>query len=261
LLPPKSHTYPLETFSIWYDIPQALNYGRHVPPDFKRYLQIPESTPFTLFRVSPSHYRTIYRNAPRKGDGDGQVPYQPITAFADSYPLHLQNIASVRDVAERVKDQLPRFTSRRFRANILVAGPDKPYDEDGWKRIRVHPTPTSSSSSSPHLASPTGEEDERRTDPIDFHTACHTIRCKLPNVDPDTAYRHEAEPDKTLRSFRRIDSGDRNKAALGLQLVPAKAGNDAVLGGEDQMMQLRVGDLVEVLERGELVYIKAGLGA
>lgn len=176
-----------------------------------------------------------------------QVPYQPIIAFPDSYPVHLLNLASVRDVAERVKDALPTFSARRFRANIIVAGGSgKPYDEDDWKRIRVHPKAHQDQSSSTNG----GDKASPGAEPIDFLTACHTLRCRLPNVDPDTAIRHDEEPDKTLRSFRKIDQGDQTKAALGLQLVPAGPG----LTEKGSVIQLRVGDEIEVLERGELVY-------
>lgn len=47
-----------------------------------------------------------------------------------------------------------------------------------------------------------------------------TVRCRLPNVD----IRHPVDPEKTLKSFRCIDAGDRNNACLGMQLVPAVEG-------------------------------------
>jgi uncharacterized protein YcbX len=72
------------------------------------------------------------------------------------------------------------------------------------------------------------------------------MRCKLPNIDPDTGVRHPAEPDRTLKSYRRIDPGDYSNAALGMQLVP----------GLLVEFTLRVGDAVEVLETGEHFYIK-----
>jgi len=213
LIPPPGHKYPVEEVAIWKDSPKWLNLGVHVTDDFKTYLGT--TNPLTLFRVDPESYREVFRCAPRQE----MLGYQSVVGFADAYPVHLLNIASVRDVAAKVKQDIPRFSTRRFRSNILLAGPPA-YDEDDWKRIRIG-----------------GHE---------FYCACHTVRCRLPNVDPETSERHPVEPDKTLKSFRCIDDGDPKNACLGLQLVPAKAYG----------IHLRVGDAVDVLERGEHHYIK-----
>ncbi len=268
LLPPNNESYPLDPISIWKDMPLAYNYGRHVPADFKAYLEIPERTPFTLFRASPIHYREVHRNVPGQGTGPGQIPYQPIVAFPDSYPVHLQNLASVRDVAGRVKSDIADLSALRFRPNIIITGPAA-YDEDDWKGVRVQRDPhnpwetASSPSSQPQKVSA-----DPAAEPVEFHTACHTLRCLLPNVDPLTGTRHLHEPAKTLRSFRRIDRGDKVKAALGLQLVPLRPGEHHLQhrhregekeneGQRDTEMEIRVGDLIEVVQRGELVFSKS----
>lgn len=122
----------------------------------------------------------------------------------DAYPVHLLNLASVRDVAAKVKEEIPNFSARRFRSNILLTGPSA-YDEDDWKRIRI--------------------------DNEEFHCACRTVRCKLLNVDPDLSERHPLEPDKTLKRFRCIDDGGLNNACLGLMLVPVKEKRRETPGG------------------------------
>ena len=213
LVPPAKHDYPVEDVQIWKDTPTWINYGKHVPEDFRRYLSV--KNPLTLFRVDPNTYRKVFRCAPR----NEQVGYQPVVGFADAYPLHLLNLASVHDVGNRIKDQIPALSARRFRGNFLSVGP-KAYDEDDWKKIRI------------------GKHE--------LFCACHTIRCRLPNVDPDTSERHPSEPDKMLKSFRCIDDGDPLNAALGLQMVPAT----------DQTITVKVGDEIEVLERGVHRYIK-----
>ncbi|KAK5323898.1 hypothetical protein LTR93_004682 [Exophiala xenobiotica] len=213
LIPSENHQYPSEQVTIWKDSPHWLNMGVHVPHRFRAYLGV--QNPLTLFRVDPKNYREVHRCAP----GKEQLGYQSVVGFADAYPVHLLNIASVRDVAGKVAKDIPRLSARRFRSNILVSGPVA-YNEDEWKRIKI----------GNHL----------------FYCACHTVRCRLPNVDPDTAERHQVEPDKTLKSFRCIDDGDPLNACLGLQLVPA----------ESAEFQIRVGDEVQVLERGEHHYIK-----
>ena len=210
---PADHKYPSEDVVIWKNKPRWLNYGIHVPDDFRHYLGV--KNPLTLFRVDPISYREVHRNAPRKES----LGYQPSVGFADAYPVHLLNLASVRDVAVKVRNDIPYFSTRRFRSNVLVTGPSA-YDEDNWMRIRIG-----------------GEE---------FHCACHTVRCKLPNVDPDSSERHPVEPDKTLKSFRCIDDGDPNNACMGLMLVPVK----------EKGVTLKVGQEIAVLERGEHHYIK-----
>ena len=251
LLPPKNHNYPVESISIWKDIPQGLNYGRHLPTSLKAYLHIPSTTPFTLFRALPSSPRAVHRNAPRPGPGPNRVPYQPIIAFPDAYPIHLLNLASVRDVAARVKHAVPHFTARRFRANIIVTGPPA-YDEDDWNRLHLHHDAAKEQMRQKLPRLPPAA-DAKVAAPLDFFAACHTLRCRLPNVDPARGTRHPTEPDRTLKSFRCIDRGDETNAALGLMLVSAAQGAED--GDGKPRMQLRVGDAVEVVERGELVSV------
>ncbi|EAU32889.1 conserved hypothetical protein [Aspergillus terreus NIH2624] len=227
LIPPSPTRYPSTAVKIWKDIPLAWDYGEHLPPSLRAFLTANSGGrtrgPITLFRAHPAHPREIFRCAPRKED----VGFQPVTAFADAYPLHLLNLASVRDVARRCVGDIPRLSVRRFRANVLVQGPPA-FAEDAWKRIRV---------CGPAVVG-TGEG-------LEIYASCRTMRCKLPNVDPDTGVRHPAEPDRTLKSYRRIDPGDYSNAALGMQLVPVA-----------REFTLRVGDAVEVLETGEHFYIK-----
>jgi uncharacterized protein YcbX len=113
----------------------------------------------------------------------------------------------------------PRLSAARFRANLIITGPDA-YHEDTWRRIKIGY--------------------------YEYDVSCRTARCKMPNVDPVTAEVHPSEPDKTLRSFRDVDPGTGpNIGCLGMQLVPiAREG------------ALRVGDEITVLEVGEHVYMK-----
>lgn len=68
----------------------------------------------------------------------------------------------------------------------------------------------------------------------------------MPNVNQETGERHPSEPDKTLRTFRNIDSGaGKNLGCLGMQLVPTT-----------KESALRVGDEITVLEVGEHHYQK-----
>jgi uncharacterized protein YcbX len=203
IIPPKNtiSTYPSTPVKIWKDSPVAYDYGQHLPASLRRFLD-PKGKrgPLTLFKVNPAHHREILRNAPRKQD----IGFQTVTGFADAYPLHLLNLASVQEVASKCKTDIPELSIRRFRANIIVQGPAA-FEEDQWKRIRV--------------CSSDGEDES-----VEIYASCRTIRCRLPNVDPDTGFRHPAEPDRTLKRYRRVDPGDLTNAALGLQLVPAVQG-------------------------------------
>lgn len=215
LFPPKHTIFPLIPVKIWKDKPLALDYGALLPASLHTYLGFDAATsPLTLFCATPNHNREIYRNAPRKDT----IGFQPTTAFADAYPIHLLNLSSHRDVAAKCAYAIPRLSIRRFRANIIIQGPAA-FAEDHWTKIAIGG--------------------------VEIYAACRTVRCRLPNVDPKTGVRHAAEPDRTLKAYRRIDDGDRTNACLGMQLVPAV-----------REFRLSVGDEVEVLEQGAHRYIK-----
>ncbi|KAI9037400.1 MOSC domain protein [Aspergillus affinis] len=247
LYPPASclNTYPSTPVKVWKDAPFAFDYAQHVPSSLHDFLcpsdpSSPPRGPVTLFRVDPSHHREIFRCAPRKEE----LGFQTVTGFADAYPLHLLNLASVQDVATRCAESIPRLSIRRFRANIITQGPES-YAEDEWKRILISPRSSNIISKSHDQSQISNRNAEGPCAGVEIHTVCRTMRCKLPNVDPDTGIRHRNEPDRTLKSYRCIDPGDYTNAALGMQLVPAV-----------QEFTLSVGDTVSVLETGEHFYIK-----
>ncbi|PGG95944.1 hypothetical protein AJ79_09799 [Helicocarpus griseus UAMH5409] len=254
LQPPPSddsaaNSYPSRSVRIWKDCPIAIDYGSLLPPSLIAFLD--SSRPVSLFRINPNHHRNVFRCAPRKE----ALGFQPTTGFADAYPLHMLGLASVREIAERAKYAIPKLSARRFRPNIILEG-SKAFEEDAWKRIRLVPGSAAGSKMmmrSKQLEAEQGHKqngtvkgnDEDGDEGIEVYTACRTVRCRLPNVDPDTGIRHGVEPDKTLKSFRCIDPGDLKNACLGMQCVPAI-----------QEFTLRVGDELEVLETGEHFYIK-----
>lgn len=210
----KDNGYTTEEMTIWKDSPLARNMGVHVPPDLKDYLGI--RNPLSLFRVHHKHEREVYRCAPRME----QAGYQPVIGFPDAYPLHILNLASVKELSTNMLEDAPKLSALRFRPNFIITGPDA-YAEDGWKRIRIG-----------------GYE---------YFVACRTARCKLPNVDPISGERHPSEPDRTLRKFRNVDAGGPQYGFFGMQMVPA-----SVEGS------IRVGDAIEVLETGNHRYIPQG---
>lgn len=213
----KEHGYATEKMTIWKDSPLSLmmastspSQNNPVMKELSRFLNI--SSSLGLFRVFDE--RQVYRCAPRKE----QVGYQSQVGFQDAYPLHILNLASVRDVRKRLPKGSPRLSALRFRCNILITGPEA-YSEDDWKRIKI------------------GESE--------YYVCCRTARCGLPNVDQITGVRNKSEPFNTLRSYRAIDPGAGKNACLGMQMVPAL-----------EESTVKVGDLIEVLETGEHYYLK-----
>ncbi|KAI5779446.1 MOSC domain-containing protein [Peziza echinospora] len=206
--------FPMEEVKIWREVVPAYNLSTLLPStrSLPAFLGLKPGAALALLRIPPSRPRMVYKCAPKPEE----IGYQPQTGFADSYPLHIINLASVRDLNSRL-DQgpggkpIPELSVRRFRANIIVEGPPA-YAEDDWKVIKVGGNT--------------------------IHTSCRTTRCNLPNTNPDTGEKHPTEPAKTLKSYRCIDAGASLSACMGMQAVPVN------LGGT-----IKVGDKVEVVAR------------
>lgn len=210
--------YAIDEMEIWKDKPRSLIIASTEKDDIwtqelQSYLGI--TNHLALFRVSKCNQpREVYRCAPRKEE----LGYQPTVGFQDAFPLHLLNLASVRDVESRLPKGAPPLSARNFRPNIVITGGGA-YEEDSWKRIKIGG--------------------------YQYYVSCRTVRCLLPNVNPTTGEKHDSEPNRTLRDFRCIDAGDAKNACLGMQMVPAL--EDSKIG---------VGDEVKVLETGEHLYIR-----
>ena len=202
--------YTLEDFTIWKDTTKSLNMGILVPPELKYFLGV--RNPLSLFRVS--NYREVYRTAPRKE----QLGWQPITGFADAFPINILGIASVQDLSRKQPAGSPTLSVKRFRANIIVAG-TSPYAEERWKKIRI------------------GD--------YEYHVVCRCVRCGIPNIDFETGIKHKVQPYKTLITQRNVDEGAPGLGCLGMQMVPSL-----------EESEIKVGDSIEVLEVGEHQYIK-----
>ncbi|TGO32843.1 hypothetical protein BHYA_0285g00120 [Botrytis hyacinthi] len=207
--------YTVEKMTIWKETVDALNVEIEIPEELRYYLGI--SNKLGLFRVNSAKPREVFRNAPSKEE----LGYQPVTGFQDAYPIHLINLASIRDVESKMPKVkgAPRLSAGQFRANLIITGPPA-YHEDDWRRIKIGF--------------------------YEYDVSCRTVRCKMPNVNQETGVRHPSEPDKTLRTFRAIDEGaGKNLGCLGMQLVPTTKDG-----------ALRVGDEITVLEVGEHHYQK-----
>ena len=211
------YDYSTDDMEIWKDSPKSLimastDRSESWIQDLRFYLGI--TNHLALFRVSKEESREVYRCAPRKEE----IGYQSQVGFQDAYPLHLLNLASVHDVARKLDKGAFPLGALNFRPNIVITG-GSAYEEDSWKKIRI------------------GE--------CEYFVTCRTVRCLLPNVNPATGERHGSEPNKTLKTHRRIDEGDPKNACLGMQMVPAKTES-----------LIKVGDAIKVLNTGAHFYIK-----
>ncbi|KAF1945017.1 hypothetical protein EJ02DRAFT_370177 [Clathrospora elynae] len=233
----KSKGYRNEVLRIWKDSPVALNVSPEIDPEVFAKLRytLGAANPIALFRIDTNAYREVHKCAPKKEE----VGFEPIIGMQDSYPIHIINLASVHDVATAIsatKNTSPHIwqhtntlvNALHFRANIYITGPPA-YAEDTWKKAKI----TSSSKS----ATDSSEKSE-----VNLHISCRTTRCKLPNVDLETADIDRNEPLSTLRKYRVIDEGSKN-ACLGMQVTPLEQG------------VVQVGDRVEVLETGEHFFL------
>ncbi|KAF3480562.1 MOSC domain-containing protein [Arthroderma uncinatum] len=218
LNPPDTDEYPLESIRLFTIPTKGTQYTTHLPASLSRFLECKK--PLSLFRVHASHSRVAGGNAPT----EQELGFAPRMAFSDLYPLQVQSMGSIRDMAGRTRYAIPHLSVRRFRPNIVVEGVGA-YEEDAWKMVRLVP-------------------DDGGEEGVEIHVSCRTVRCKLPNVDPDTGERHAVEPDKTLRGTRAIDEGA-SGGCLGMMLVPTKP-----------RFTIRVGDRLEVLSTGKHFYRK-----
>lgn len=138
------------------------------------------------------------------------------TCFPDLMPLLVGSESSISELNSRLKEaEGLTIDVRRFRPNIIVKGDaNAPWDEDRWKTLRI--------------VSETG--------PITLDVTQRCARCRVPNVDPETAEEHKKQPWDTLMKYRRIDEGIKFKPCFGMLCVPRETG------------ELKVGMKFEVTE-------------
>lgn len=128
-------------------------------------------------------------------------------SFADGYPLLVIGQGSLDELNRRSPEQ---HAMDQFRANLIVSTTE-PFQEDGWKRIRI------------------GQ--------VEFEAVKPCERCILTTVDVDKGeFRESKEPLSTLSQFR---ANERGGVFFGQKLVAKNEG------------LVRQGDAVEVLEHKE----------
>lgn len=118
-------------------------------------------------------------------------------ALQDAYPLHVTTTASLDQLNEWIasgpradEGDLPMM---RFRPNVVVSGDAVPFEEDGWRRVRIGAAY--------------------------FRSVKGCDRCAIPTTDHLTAQRFK-EPTYTLAQRRRFDGA----VWFGMNLVPENPG-------------------------------------
>lgn len=141
-------------------------------------------------------------------------------SYADGYPMLLASEESFKDVNSRLEPAfLPdsSFVLERFRANVVVGGGLRPFQEDEWREITI------------------GNRDNKT-----FYVINRCTRCRLPNVDPNSGIADKDQPFKILQSYRRVDKGAKYEPCFGMNISAS-----FVKDGE-----IKVGDIVKIVKTG-----------
>lgn len=139
------------------------------------WLQAALDRPVRLVHMPSSVRRDVNRKYGRPGDHVG---------FADGYPLLLTSEASLEELNRRLEAPVPMD---RFRPNVVVSA-ERPFEEDGWKRIRIGTA--------------------------DFRVVKPCARCVVITTDQRTGARG-VEPLQTLATFRKFEG----KVLFGQNLI------------------------------------------
>jgi uncharacterized protein len=168
---------------------------------------------------------------PRVLRGSGAPKYLGRTqslGFADMLPTLVGSLASMAELNSRLRAAGidDEWSIERFRPNIIVQG-NTPWEEDIWKTLRIVPSPEDQKGT---------EKEEKPSKGLVLNVISRCLRCRVPNVDPNTAVEHKTQPWDTLMKYRRIDKGLRFKPAFGMLCAPYDEG------------EIKVGMTLEVLE-------------
>ncbi|KAF2774525.1 hypothetical protein EJ03DRAFT_347120 [Teratosphaeria nubilosa] len=223
--------YEQEELSIWTDNIMATNMTNEIDgkalAKLKYYLGV--TNPLAIFRVDERHKRQVTRSLPK------DRPKQEYkVGFVDAFPVNILGMSSVRATDEELPANASakgKLDARRFRANVYITGTPS-FEEDKWKKIL--------------LGRRIGRDEQGLFETeAEYHVACRTARCTLPNVDPETGVKDRNEPYTTLGKTRKVDEGAYPHSCLGMQTIPLF-----------ERGFTKVGDSIEVLETGEHRYEK-----
>ena len=193
----------LETVKVWDDITQGYDQGDAVSDWLSMYL----GQPVRLLAKDSAFARPL----PAKHSPSlEKFEYQPQVSFADGYPLLLLSANSVEEF--KTHHEYPDSISfENFRPNILITKAEA-YEEDKLIEFKINE--------------------------IVFYGGMLCTRCTMTNNDPATGV-PRGETLKLLSRIRRVDTGAKYQACMGINVIHSKLGS------------LSVGDKVTVLKTGQ----------
>jgi uncharacterized protein len=225
----KSDNETLYLASLWDDLVTVRDMGDEIARYVTRIAQLDSDFCDTLWDQSwgPAGVRLVQQTVrldtlDRKSD-DRYVPAAarslkgdtPSVSLSDGFPILLANQASLDDLNQRLKEKgESEIDMSQFRPNIVVKG-SPAYDEDTWKTISV--------------------------DGVILHLVKGCPRCKQSCTNQTTGVVSD-EPVETLSAYRACQPK-----------VPANVyfAQNALPDPESIGKTIRVGDRIEVIERGE----------
>jgi len=195
---------PLREVGVWDDKCPAVDEGDEAAEWFKKFLGNPK---LRLVRIPNDHNRKV--------ESTYQVPEtKNIVSFADGFPFLLTSVGSLNSLNSHIqaneksvdKQILPMT---RFRPNIVVDGPDVPFIEDTWKKVKLGDVV------------------------LNFVKLC--TRCKITTNDQEKG-EFQKEPLATLETFRKGLLQGGSEVCFGQNLIHENSG------------EIKVGQTVQVLE-------------
>jgi uncharacterized protein len=185
----------LSRVTVWDDTTDGYLYGPEVNETLSEFLN--------------QNVALVYKGPTRRiltGNGDPRLlGREQDTHFADVYPILIASESSMGELNSRlITKGTDPITIERFRPNIIVKG-NSLWSEDSWKLVQFNNQAFSSGRS---------QALRETAKPVLMDVLTRRTRCEVPNVDPDTAKKHETEPWNTLMSYRRVDEGMKLDHAL-----------------------------------------------
>lgn len=181
---------------IWGEYIEGMDAGDAAAEWFSNYLNLS----CRLIRIPPDYIRSTEPEYSRKGDQVG---------FADKYPLHVTNEASLTKLQEHLPETA-EVTMDRFRPNIVIEGLE-PFEEDIIHEVRIGSVLT-------EFVKP-------------------SIRCSMTTIDQEKAIASSDEPLRTLGKVRKGKGGGLTGVFFGQNVIHRESGT------------IRVGDKVTILSK------------
>eukprot|EP00890_Picochlorum_soloecismus_P003369 jgi/Picsp_1/4032/NSC_01544-R1_mosc domain-containing protein len=167
--------------SVWDWKGKALELSKEASGWISEYLETPAkivrySGDFLMMAEGVDHHPQDDDSACRRFVDTKWAPPGNEIAFPDGFPFLLTTQKSLDDLNARINQGIGM---ERFRTNFCIGGPDKPWQEDSWRRVKLGSRAV-------------------------FNILKPCTRCKIPSIDPNSGEEGE-EPRKILSEMRKGD--------------------------------------------------------